>query len=247
MKIVETSETSTTETGGKPAFPRSVPELSAYFLKGESWVKYSKKVLKEAFFWGVPQLIDKNGSLTETGFERMTELFDLTSNTEVVLKRGKRVSVRRPARMTIEEYKQKVWRDNGKFPPGAEYSDLIDPDTDPDTDRDADRVEDEVITVELLEAELPAIDAAAQHEQNSDLVLKNGQLVQAQNSAVFRAALSNLTGLIAAQVEGAIIQGVVVGQNRGVTQAAQVITTTLQEDVTPVQVKRTKKPAAKKD
>jgi len=96
--------------------PRSVTELSAYFLRSESWVKSRKNDLKTIWFWCQEDLFDEAGSLTTVGFDRLQNLFDMTAVSRIQVVGGKRKSVPRKAAMAPAEYQNFIWAKHRKSP-----------------------------------------------------------------------------------------------------------------------------------
>jgi len=96
--------------------PRSVTELSAYFLRSESWVKSRKNDLKTIWFWCQEDLFDEAGSLTTVGFDRLQNLFDMTAVSRIQVVGGKRKSVPRKAEMAPAEYQNFIWAKHRKSP-----------------------------------------------------------------------------------------------------------------------------------
>jgi len=96
--------------------PRSVAELSAYFLRSESWVKSRKNDLKAIWFWCQEDLFDEVGSLTTVGFDRLQNLFDMTAVSRIQVAGGKRKSVPCKAAMSPAEYQNFIWAKHRKSP-----------------------------------------------------------------------------------------------------------------------------------
>lgn len=224
-----------------PNYPSSIAELADHFLKGESWVKFSKKILKEAYWWKASELLDESGKVTQLGFQKLTELFDRTSNTRIVVRGGKRKSDRRKPEMSVDDYKIWVWTSNRKFPPGFGLEELPTPDTDPVTNPG----DDGAIEVEFVETESNEYDAAAQVEANTAEIMRGGELATRNNNNSFSGALSQLRGFVAAQVENAIVDGVMQGQNRGMVRATEALQSQIPTDVAPVKASRKKSTGSK--
>lgn len=219
--------------------PASIPELAAFFIKGESWVKHSKNHLRESYWWMTDQLFDESGSLTGIGFQRMQQLFDKTANTRIATKRGRRVSERRKPEMSVEDFKIWVWTTHRRFPADRPLETFAEEDTTPVSDQD-------VIEVEFTEAETNAYDPTAQTEENTDTVLRQSALSQQNNQSAFDSALYRLETFVAAKIEHAIVNGITQGQNRGMTKAVETLESDLPTDVKPVKVTRKKSSAGSK-
>lgn len=174
----------------------SISQLSEHFLRSPSWVKQRKNDLKEIWYWCQEDLFETSGSLTQTGFERLQDLFDKTANSAIsTTLQGKRTSKAVKPQMSPGEYREYIWAKHRKLPPGIDFP----LDTGYATGYVADQGSDQEI--EVIEAELDPTDTASEIAENTAIALYQVGKVNQHNRQTFNGGLGKLKGALKQRIK----------------------------------------------